>query len=193
VSDKPFIHNEQAIELIDKMLDDEEYAGRINDNALDAFEDMRIKYKEYERELTVKQLLWVQTKALELNLVEEPAKNEWSSRTLQQRERIRGKEVPTPEVLLVRPTRPPHRLHELEKKARKYAPLTETDWHTVFKGRCDSKRGLLVTPEVQALIERAFREDRARYAKMDVDVFNETVPFGSQVRRKHDEKKKASE
>jgi hypothetical protein len=62
-------------------------------------------------------------------------------------------------------------------------PLTETEWQAVFKGRCNSKRGQLNTPEVQALIERAFRENRKRYGEMDVDVFNATVPFGSNVRR----------
>lgn len=115
MSDKPFINNDQALELINKMLDDDSYAGKINDNAMDAFEDMR----SLEKPLSVKQLAWVQSVALALHLVEEPVKNEWSSRTLQERERIRGKEVPMPEVLQHRPMLPPHRLHELKKKEAK--------------------------------------------------------------------------
>jgi hypothetical protein len=116
MSDKPFIDNDQALEFIDKMLDDDHNAGRINDNALDAFEDMRVKHREYGVELSAKQRLWVQSKALELELLEEPAQNEWSSKTLQERERIRGKEVATPPALLNKALRPPHRMHELDKK-----------------------------------------------------------------------------
>jgi hypothetical protein len=76
----------------------------------------------------------------------------------------------------------------MKKKVR--PPLTEAEWQVVFKGRCDSKRGIQSSPEVQTLIERAFRENRERYGKMDVDVFNETVPFGSTVRREHAPEKK---
>ncbi len=116
MSDKPFVHSEQALELIDKMLDDENYAGKLDDGTLDAFEDMRVKSREHGAELTSKQRLWVQSKALQLDMLEEPATNEWSSKTLQERERIRGKEVATPPALLNKALRPPHRMHELDKK-----------------------------------------------------------------------------
>lgn len=112
MSDRSFINNDQALEIISKMLDDDSFAGKINDNVMDAFEDMR----GLEKPLSVKQLLWVQAVALQLHIVEEPAQNEWSSRTLQERERIRGKDVPTPPVLLNKALRPPHRLHELKGK-----------------------------------------------------------------------------
>lgn len=105
MSDKPFINSETGHSLINQLLNEERFAGKLDDNSLDAFES-----------LSAKQLLWVQGKAVQLGLLDEPASNEWSSKTLQERERIRGKEVPTPPVLLNRALRSPHRLHELEKK-----------------------------------------------------------------------------
>jgi len=67
-------------------------------------------------------------------------------------------------------------------EARRTKPLTETEWRAVLKARCNSKRGLPNSRVDQSLCERAFAEDRKRYSEMDVDVFNETVPFGSTVR-----------
>lgn len=61
--------------------------------------------------------------------------------------------------------------------------LTEKDWQLVFKARCESKQGRALTPEARALVEAAWREDKERYAAMERDVFNATVPFGSTVRR----------
>lgn len=110
MSDRSFISSETAFEFIGRMLEEPVFAGRVNEDALDAFEDMRDKGNP----LTAKQLLWVQGIAVQLGMVEEPAQNEWSSKTLQERERIRGKDVPTPAVLLDKPLRPPHRRHELE-------------------------------------------------------------------------------
>jgi hypothetical protein len=60
--------------------------------------------------------------------------------------------------------------------------LTEAQWSEVFRLRCKSKRGDGLTGEEQALAERAWKEDRKRYAAMDGDVFNATVPAGSSVR-----------
>lgn len=111
MSDKPFINSAAGYVLIGQLLDDERFAGKIDEDSLDAFGGMR----EREHPLTAKQLLWVQGVAVRLGLLEEPAQNEWSSKTLQERERIRGKEVPTPPVLLNRALRPPHRLGELKK------------------------------------------------------------------------------
>lgn len=112
MSDKPFINSETGHSLINQLLNEERFAGKLDDDSLDAFESMR----DRELPLSAKQLLWVQGKAVQLGLLDEPASNKWSSKTLQERERIRGKEVPTPPVLLNRALRPPHRLHELEKK-----------------------------------------------------------------------------
>ena len=112
MSDKPFINHDAAIELIDRMCNEPAFAGRVEEDTLDAFEDMRAR----EIPLTAKQLLWVQGIAVQLGMLEEPASNEWSSKTLQERERIRGREVATPPALLNKPLRPPHRMKELEEK-----------------------------------------------------------------------------
>lgn len=112
MSDAPFINQEQAEQFILRLTSEECFAGKVPEDTLDAFEDMQ----QRERPLSAKQLLWVQSVAVRLGLVDEPAKNEWSSKTLQERERIRGNEVPTPTALAHRPLRPPHRLKELEEK-----------------------------------------------------------------------------
>lgn len=62
--------------------------------------------------------------------------------------------------------------------------LTESDWSKVFKARCQSKQGRPVSEEERRLVDVAFETDQARYAAMDKDVFNATVPFGSTVRWK---------
>lgn len=64
------------------------------------------------------------------------------------------------------------------------AKLTEAEWLRVFKIRCDCKRGAGLGPDERKLIERAMKEDRERYSAMDDDVFDATVPFGSNVRAK---------
>lgn len=58
-------------------------------------------------------------------------------------------------------------------------------WRKVFAIRCRSKRGEAITPAELRLCSRARREEPTRYEKMEVDVFNATVPFGSNVRRIH--------
>jgi hypothetical protein len=123
MSDKPIISSDTGYELIAKMLDDERFAGKVDEQSLDAFANMR----EREHTLTTKQLLWVQRVALRLELIEESATNQWSSRTLQERERIRGKDVPTPPALLQKALRPPHRLHEIMGKPNKDQEFTLKD------------------------------------------------------------------
>lgn len=63
--------------------------------------------------------------------------------------------------------------------------LTDAQWRRVFELRCASKRGevALRSEEDLALVTAAFEEDRERYAAMEVDIFNATVPFGSSARR----------
>lgn len=112
MSDKPFINNDQAQALITRLLTEDQFAGKVSEDTLDAFDSMQSR----ELPLSAKQILWVQGVAVRLGLVEEPATNEWSSKTLQERERIRGRDVPTPAALQNKALRPPHRLHELEKK-----------------------------------------------------------------------------
>jgi len=63
--------------------------------------------------------------------------------------------------------------------ARRKLALTEAEWATVFRSRCKSKQGQTLTDKERALVEAAFNSDQTRYASMEADVFNETVPFGS--------------
>jgi hypothetical protein len=112
MSDAPFIKDEQAHELMDRMCGEPQLIDRLHESAFDAFDDMRAG----ERPLSAKQLLWIQREAIRLNILEEPVTNEWSSKTLQERERIRGRDVPTPAVLQNKALRPPHRMHELKDK-----------------------------------------------------------------------------
>lgn len=60
--------------------------------------------------------------------------------------------------------------------------LTDEDWLKVFELRCKSKRGERLSGAEQRLVERAFRADETRYAALEPDVFDATVPFGSNVR-----------
>lgn len=62
--------------------------------------------------------------------------------------------------------------------------LSESDWAKVFRLRCYSKLGQKLTSVENALVDAAFKEDEDRYGDMERDVFNATVPFGSNVRRK---------
>ena len=65
---------------------------------------------------------------------------------------------------------------------RREKKLTEEEWHKIFELRCRSKRGQRLFPEEQALVDAAYRQDLKRYAAMEPDVFDATVPFGSQAR-----------
>jgi hypothetical protein len=55
----------------------------------------------------------------------------------------------------------------------------DVDWVAVFEARCASKEGRTLSDEERVLCDAAFEADRARYAAMERDVFNATVPFGS--------------
>ena len=61
-------------------------------------------------------------------------------------------------------------------------PLTEAEWGRVFAARCKSKRGEAITEDERALVDRAYVADYDRYASLDADVFDATVPFGSSAR-----------
>ena len=60
--------------------------------------------------------------------------------------------------------------------------LTEPDWQRVLLIRCMSKQGLPISKNDQNLCQRAFREDGERYSQMEKEVFNRTVPFGSNAK-----------
>jgi len=62
------------------------------------------------------------------------------------------------------------------KRANK---LTEAQWYKVFKLRCESKRGIELSSEERKLVDVAYKEDSKRYAAMEPDIFDATVPFGS--------------
>ncbi len=66
--------------------------------------------------------------------------------------------------------------------------LTESDWRTVFQLKCKSKRGETLSKQELALCMAALREDEDRYSDLEVDVFNATVPFESNVRIKQKRK-----
>lgn len=65
---------------------------------------------------------------------------------------------------------------------RKRKKLTEDDWAEVFLVRCKAKQGQPLTKEESALCNVAFESDNERYKMMEKDVFNATVPFGSNVK-----------
>ena len=60
--------------------------------------------------------------------------------------------------------------------------LTEAQWGEVFRLRCQAKRGGSLSVLERRLVERAYREDPDRYARLTPDVFDATVPFGSTAR-----------
>lgn len=62
--------------------------------------------------------------------------------------------------------------------------LTDAEWRDVFRLRCKSKRGETLSKDERALVDRAYKEDEERYAAMEADVFDATVPFGSAARWK---------
>lgn len=64
-------------------------------------------------------------------------------------------------------------------------PLSESDWRRVFEIRCMAKRSqMIMTREVEDLLRQALREDPDRYARLSDQVFDATLPFGAQSRRK---------
>lgn len=60
--------------------------------------------------------------------------------------------------------------------------LTEAQWKDVFAIRCRSRRGERIQPAKLALCSRAMAEDQKRYDETEADVFDATVPFGSNVK-----------
>jgi hypothetical protein len=65
---------------------------------------------------------------------------------------------------------------------KKKRTLTEAEWSRVFTARCKSKRGEQLSDEERALVDAAFISDRKRYAALEPDVFDATVPAGSVAR-----------
>lgn len=64
------------------------------------------------------------------------------------------------------------------------AKLSEEQWSEVFRIRCRSKRGERISSAELRLCERAMRSDEVRYEAEGADVFDATVPFGSNVKAK---------
>ncbi len=62
--------------------------------------------------------------------------------------------------------------------------LTDADWEEVFRLRCKSKQGKRLTDDERTLVDVAYKEDEERYAALEPDVFDSTVPFGSHARWK---------
>lgn len=60
--------------------------------------------------------------------------------------------------------------------------LNEADWARVFLLRCRSKQGHTLSDAEQALVRRAWHEDKQRYAAEANDVFQTTAPFGSLIK-----------
>jgi hypothetical protein len=68
--------------------------------------------------------------------------------------------------------------------------LTDAEWREVFRLRCKSKSGDELSTTERALVGAAYDEDENRYGDMEIDVFNATVPFGSNVRLRRTPRKK---
>lgn len=66
-------------------------------------------------------------------------------------------------------------------KRKAKVKLTEQEWQEVFRARCRSKEGRSSQAD-HDLCTRAYEEDEERYGAMNGDVFDATVPFGSNVR-----------
>ena len=62
--------------------------------------------------------------------------------------------------------------------------LTEQEWLRVFEVRCRAKQGQTLSEADMQLLNVALNDNRERYIKMDPEVFNATVPFGSTARMK---------
>lgn len=62
--------------------------------------------------------------------------------------------------------------------------LTDERWRLVFRLRCKSKSGDALGPKEMSLIRRAAESDPDRYHAMEADVFDATVPFGSNAKAK---------
>lgn len=60
---------------------------------------------------------------------------------------------------------------------------SDSDAALCIEYRKQSKRGCRLHPDASAFCERMWREFPVWYAEQEDRVFNETVPFGSQVSR----------
>lgn len=61
-------------------------------------------------------------------------------------------------------------------------PISEMEWERVFRIRCASKEGRGMSEDDRALITRAYEADPKRYASMNDDIFDATVPIGSNAK-----------
>lgn len=61
--------------------------------------------------------------------------------------------------------------------------LSEAEWREVFHVRRRSKRGERLTDADRDLLDAASKSDPKRYAALEGDVFDATVPFGSAARK----------
>lgn len=93
----------RAWELIDQLLSNHNH--RMSEDTVEAFTGMAAR-----EHLTPKQCRWVQDVAARLGLIDETSQNLWSGKSPAEQARIRGREVPTPAVLLNRPLVPPGRI-----------------------------------------------------------------------------------
>lgn len=98
------------IYLLDALLE----SGRLTDEELEAFADMRERLSDpcYKTSATLspKQRAWAEGCAAKYKIeVVTPAANEWSEKSPEERERLRGRPVPLPDVLKQLPLKPPGR------------------------------------------------------------------------------------
>lgn len=59
--------------------------------------------------------------------------------------------------------------------------MNAQDWGRVFKIRCRSKRGELISVDEHKLLSVAYKKDPKRYTAMNDRIFEETAPFGSTI------------
>jgi hypothetical protein len=96
----------QVHELLDELVS--RFEDRLHELTLKAFLSMQAQTYR----LTVAQSQWIINEAERLGLIDESSQNLWSGKTPAEQARIRGREVPTPAVLLDRPLKPPRRARE---------------------------------------------------------------------------------
>lgn len=94
----------QARELLDELLN--RFEDRLTERSRDAFTSMQAQGNW----LSLAQTQWIVNEAQRLGLVDETSANLWSNKTPAEQRRIRGRDVPTPAVLLDRPLKPPGRV-----------------------------------------------------------------------------------
>jgi hypothetical protein len=65
--------------------------------------------------------------------------------------------------------------------------LTDVEWRAVYKLRVRGRSGATFDQAEQKLLERALKEDPARYRELGHDAFDATVPFGSTTRARRED------